>query len=72
MALEVFIYNITGTSPYDIYICQSGGTGCFYIETLFGGSTNFIIPPPYDQSSSYMVKVIDANGCVISGVKNAP
>ena len=30
----------------------------------------FEIPPPYDTSSSYMLKVLDANNYTISGVEN--
>jgi len=34
MGLEVTINGITGTSPYDLYICQPNGSGCFYISTI--------------------------------------
>lgn len=70
MSLVVNINNITGSSPYDIYICQENGTGCFYIETISSVPYQFIIPPPYDTALSYMLKIIDNNGCVISGTTN--
>jgi hypothetical protein len=68
MSLIVNITNITGSSPYDIYICQSGGTGCFYITTITSVPYSFVIPEPYDMSDSYMLKIIDNNDCIISGV----
>ena len=70
MAVQVTINSVTGQSPYDIYICQSGGTGCFYITTVSTIPYVFDIPVPYDVSSSYMLKIIDSNNCVITGTQN--
>lgn len=70
MAIQVTIDGITGTSPYDIYLCQSNGTGCFYISTISVIPYIFDIPEPYNNSTSYMVKVIDANNCVVTGVES--
>lgn len=70
MAIQVTIDGITGTSPYDIYLCQSNGTGCFYISTISVIPYIFEIPEPYNNSTSYMVKVIDANNCVVTGVES--
>ena len=70
MAVQVTINSITGQSPFDIYICQSNGTGCFYISTITSTPYVFDIPSPYDTSSSYLLKVIDANNCTISGVED--
>ena len=67
MAVQVTINSITGQSPYDIYICQSGGTDCFYITTISSIPYIFDIPAPYNTSSSYMLKIIDTNNCIISG-----
>jgi hypothetical protein len=30
----------------------------------------FDIPSPYNTSDAYMLKIIDNNGCVISGISN--
>lgn len=68
MAIQVTVNGITGTSPFDIYICQSGGTGCFYITGTSETSFVFDIPQPYDNQTSYMLKVVDDYGCVITGV----
>jgi len=69
MAVQVTISSITGQSPYDVYICQSSGSGCFYITTITTTPYVFDIPSPYDTSSSYMLKVVDANNCTISGIE---
>jgi hypothetical protein len=70
MAVQVTINSITGQSPYNLYICQSNGSGCFYVTTITTTPYVFDIPSPYDTSSSYMLKVVDNNGCIISGVSN--
>jgi len=67
MAVQVTISGITGQSPYDVYICQSNGTGCFYISTTSVIPDVFDIPAPYNNSVSYMLKVIDSNNCTITG-----
>jgi hypothetical protein len=68
MITEVTITNITGQSPFDIYICQPDGSGCFYIDTINNTSYDFQIPSPFDTLNQYMLKVIDNKGCVITGV----
>jgi len=70
MAQQVTIYDITGQTPYDIYICQGDGTGCFYMATISTVPYSFDIPAPYDTSTQYMLKVVDQNGCVITGIED--
>jgi hypothetical protein len=69
MAVQVTINGITGQSPFDIYICQSDGTGCFYMTTISTMPYVFDIPSPQDTSLSYMLKVIDNNNCVVTGIE---
>jgi hypothetical protein len=69
MPIQTTIYSLSGTSPFDVYICQFNLTGCFYIDTITSGDIpyTFTIPSPYDTAESYCVKVVDNQGCVISG-----
>lgn len=69
MAVKVTISDITGATPYDIYICQPNGSSCFYINTItyLQLPYEFDIPIPYNTATEYMLKVIDNNNCVISG-----
>lgn len=68
MAIKVTIDSITGTSPYDVYICQPNGSSCFYITTITSVPYQFDIPEPYNNSSLYMLKIIDNFNCIITGV----
>ena len=67
MEVQVTINNISGQTPFDIYVCQVDGTGCFYISTTSVIPYVFDIPAPYNNSVAYMLKVIDSNNCIISG-----
>jgi hypothetical protein len=68
MDIEVNINSITGQSPYDVYLCQTGGTDCFYMTRISNVPYSFKIPTPYNNSYSYMLKIIDANNSIISGI----
>ena len=65
--LKVFINGLTGDSPYHVYICQSSINECYYIDTISGTTYNFDIPKPFDNNTSYFLKVIDGNQNTIIG-----
>jgi hypothetical protein len=68
MAVQVTVNNITGSTPYDIYVCDSSQTTCIYVSQITDLQLpySFIIPPPFDTQSSYILKVVDVYGCVIT------
>jgi len=63
--IEIVIDNITGATPYNIYVCDSNQTNCFWIALINTLPYNFIIPPPYDIMNEFCIKAIDANNCEI-------
>ena len=66
MGITITINAVSGVSPYNVYICQVDGTGCFYIDQTSTIPFTFDIPTPYNLSTEYMVKIIDAEGCSIT------
>lgn len=68
MSVQVTVNDITGSTPFDIYVCDSSQTTCIYINQITNLELpyNFIIPPPFDTQSSYVLKVIDTYGCEIT------
>lgn len=66
MAVQVTISSVTGTSPYDLYICASGVTSCIYIATINSAPYVFNVPSPLDVQSELCVKLVDTNGCEIT------
>jgi hypothetical protein len=67
MAVQVTISSVIGQSPYDVYVCQTNGSACFYITTISSTPYIFDIPAPYDNSQAYLIKLVDSKDCIISG-----
>ena len=70
MGITITINAVTGSTPYNVYICQGDGTGCFYIGESSTIPYTFDIPTPYNLSFDYMVKIVDAEGCVITNTNS--
>jgi hypothetical protein len=68
MSLITNITEIAGIPPYNVYVCNPDGTGCFYINTITSAPYSFIIPPPKNNLSEYMLLLKDANARIISGI----
>jgi hypothetical protein len=66
MPTIITINNISGATPYDVYVCSNPSTTCIYIDTITSIPYSFDIPLPIDGQSSYILKVIDNNGCTIT------
>ena len=63
--LTVTINTITsGTSPFDSWVCDTCYGTCQYINTITTTPYSFTLPPVYETYLSYVVKLIDNNGCV--------
>jgi hypothetical protein len=57
--------SVSGLSPYDIYVCDITDTYCFlvYSATTIPPLFSFIVPPPLDNVTSLLLKMVDMNGC---------
>jgi hypothetical protein len=65
MATIVTINSVTsGTSPYDIWVCDTCYGTCQYIDTTNTIPYSFTLPTSYETYPSYVIKIIDDNGCV--------
>jgi len=65
MPTNITINNITGTTPFDIYICDDPITTCVYIDTINTLPYTFVVPSILDGQLSYNLKVIDELSCVV-------
>ena len=65
MPTLVTINTITsGTSDYDVWVCDTCFGTCQYIDTISSVPYSFTLPPIYETYPSYVVKLIDDNGCI--------
>lgn len=65
MPTTITINDITGTTPFDIYLCDDPLTTCIYVDTITGTTYSFDVPSIMDGQLSYNLKVVDDNDCVI-------
>ena len=65
MPTNITINDITGTTPFDIYICDDPITTCVYIDTINTLPYTFVVPSILDGQLSYYLKVIDELNCTV-------
>lgn len=64
MPTKITINNITGTTPFDIYVCDNPITTCIYINTISTLPFEFDIPSIMENQNDYNLKVIDNDNCI--------
>jgi DUF1365 family protein len=68
MPTDITINDITGSTPFDVYVCDTGYTTCIYVSTINSVDLpyTFEIPPIYSSLSNFIVKVVDDNNCIVT------
>ena len=69
MNKQITIVTLTGSAPYDIYLCDNTYNNCMYIDTINGYDLphSFLVPYTFLGFTEVGVKVIDNNNCTIKG-----
>jgi hypothetical protein len=72
MNKEITITNITGAAPFNVYVCDNTLSSCIYINTIFVFDLpySFLVPDIFLSQTNVIVKVIDANNCIIQSYVN--
>jgi hypothetical protein len=70
MSSSLIINSVTGTPPYDVYVCTTLGTGC----VLVGSGITVVpfaltLPAIFDEAPAILVKIVDAFQCTFSEIK---
>lgn len=68
MPTQITITSLGGSSPFDIYTCDTGYTTCIYIDTILSGDLPYSFDLPFiiEGVPSVGIKVVDSNKCVAS------
>jgi len=63
MPTQITITGLSGSSPFDIYTCDTGYTTCIYIDTITSGQIPYVFDLPYilEGMGSVGVKSVDSN-----------
>jgi len=65
MSTTITINDITGATPFDVYLCDYPTTICVYIDTINSIPYSFDVPPVMESQSNFVLKVIDDNDCEV-------
>ena len=70
MPTDIIISNIIGQDPFNVYICDSGSTVCYYVNTINSGDLPYTFGVPIVLSSltRFNSNVVDDNGCQINQI----
>lgn len=62
----------SGQSPYDIFLCNTGGTSCFFVSgnTFIPPSINIDTQNYFPSEDTLLVRLIDTNGCVYDEIQD--
>lgn len=63
MSTFITINNITGSSPFEIYLCDNPITVCNYIDTVTTLPYTFEVPSSMSALTTFNLQVIDNTGC---------
>jgi hypothetical protein len=65
MSNIIQINSISGTSPYNIYVCDITLDYCFLVSgaTAITPILQFPVPPPLDNLTEVILKIVDSLGC---------
>jgi len=70
MPIDITINDISGQTPFDIYVCNTGQTYCVYSATINSGDLpyTFEVPIPFINSEGVNLRIVDDNDCQINEI----
>lgn len=66
MPTDITINDITGSTPYDVYLCDNPITTCFYVDTISVLPYTFEVPSILSNQNDFTLKIVDNNDCIIT------
>ena len=67
MPTEIQITNLGGSSPFDVYTCDTGYTTCIYVSTIVPAQLPYQFQLPFIQEGMNPIglKIVDNTGCIV-------
>ena len=68
MPTNITISGLSGSSPFDVYVCDPTLMTCVYVSTITPLDLPYFfeIPGVFSTLSEFFVKVVDSNDCIIA------
>jgi hypothetical protein len=60
----ITINDITGSTPFNVFLCDNPVTVCVYVDTISTLPYSFQIPTILENQDDFNLKVEDNNGCI--------
>jgi hypothetical protein len=67
MPTQIEITNLGGSSPFDVFTCDTGYTTCVYVSTITSSQLPYQFQLPFIQEGMNPIglKVVDNTGCIV-------
>jgi hypothetical protein len=67
MPTQIEITNLGGSSPFDVFTCDTGYTTCVYVSTITSSQLPYQFQLPFIQEGMNPIglKVVDNAGCIV-------
>lgn len=65
MPTSITVTSVSGTPPYEIYVCDSFGAHCEYVANTSTLPITIFLSPTFDYAPIVLVKTIDSLGCEV-------
>lgn len=64
MPTTVTITSLTGSSPFDVWVCNNALSTCIYVDTFNTPPYTFEVPYSFSSLTEFIVKIVDNNDCI--------
>jgi len=70
MPTNIMLTSVSGSSPFHIYVCDTGFTSCVYVNTITPIDVPFQInvPPLFLSLTNVVINVKDSNDCSLNQI----
>ena len=70
MPTQIEITNLGGSSPFDVFTCDTGYTTCVYVSTITSSQLPYQFQLPFIQEGMNPIglRVVDNTGCIIEEI----
>ncbi len=67
MPTQIEITNLGGSSPFDVFTCDTGYTTCVYVSTITSSQLPYEFQLPFIQEGMNPIglRVVDNTGCIV-------
>jgi hypothetical protein len=66
MPVSIVINDLSGSSPFNVYLCDNTNTTCVYIDRISSTPYEFEVPTLFVKLPDVNLRIVDSSGCEIT------